>query len=149
MNLCKYCGSVIPTGTYNYKTSLKFYCSKTCTKMHWKKQNKIKVAEQAKEYKQRNKIRLQVYNAFWRQGNRELISSYQSTRYRRVQQATPLWANREDILNVYIEAEYFQLEVDHIIPIKHPLVCGLHVWDNLQLLSRSENATKKNKFIIE
>ena len=63
-------------------------------------------------------------------------------------QACPAWANKQDILDVYKEAQYFKLEVDHIIPLNNPLVCGLHVWDNLQLLSRSENARKSNKFIV-
>lgn len=37
-------------------------------------------------------------------------------------------------------------EVDHIIPIAHPDVCGLHVPWNLQVIPRSLNRIKNNKF---
>lgn len=38
------------------------------------------------------------------------------------------------------------LEVDHIIPIKNDLVCGLHVPWNMHYVTRSENARKSNFF---
>lgn len=59
--------------------------------------------------------------------------------------ATPEWRNNEKIAKVYDMGKKYNLEVDHIVPIQSDLVCGLHCWDNLQLLSRQENARKLNK----
>lgn len=56
------------------------------------------------------------------------------------------------ILKLYIEAQILNLtkrgkhEVDHIIPLSHPYVCGLHTIDNLQILSKTKNQNKGNDF---
>lgn len=62
--------------------------------------------------------------------------------------ACPKWANKDRIKEIYEDAKSKGLEVDHIIPLTNRLVCGLHVEDNLQLLTRTENAKKNNKFNI-
>lgn len=59
--------------------------------------------------------------------------------------ATPAWADLNAIREFYRKcpAGY---HVDHIVPLTHPLVCGLHVLENLQYLPASENCSKKNRF---
>ena len=84
-------------------------------------------------YKKKNKA---VVNAS--------VSKYRASKL----QATPSWADLEAIKDVYIEAEYHQMQVDHIVPLQGEKVCGLHVWDNLQLLTAAENQSKGNSFTI-
>lgn len=66
--------------------------------------------------------------------------------------ATPPWANQEAIKQFYVEARRLTAEtgipheVDHIVPLQHPLVCGLHVETNLQVLTAEANNKKNNRW---
>ena len=66
----------------------------------------------------------------------------------------PSWANDEAINEVYKAAKLLteltgvRYHVDHIIPIRHPLVCGLHVENNLRAIPATENMQKSNSFAI-
>lgn len=59
--------------------------------------------------------------------------------------ACPKWADLELISEFYKNCpEGF--EVDHVIPLSHGQVCGLHVLENLQYLPEKDNRKKSNKF---
>lgn len=62
-----------------------------------------------------------------------------------VKQQTPPWAKPEKIRAWYVLARAQRLTVDHIIPLKGQLVSGLHVENNLQLLTKSQNSRKGNR----
>lgn len=50
---------------------------------------------------------------------------------------------------IYREAVKRGLTVDHIYPLRHKLVSGLHVPWNLRLVSFEENCRKNNKLPSE
>lgn len=69
--------------------------------------------------------------------------------------ATPPWLTDRDhdaIKAIYADAQSLsdetgvQHQVDHIVPLKHPLVCGLHIPANLQVLTSHDNNAKNNSF---
>lgn len=69
--------------------------------------------------------------------------------------ATPTWACFDEIRAVYREADRLTLatgikyNVDHIIPLNHPRVCGLHVAGNLRAIPAGPNMAKSNNWCPE
>ena len=70
--------------------------------------------------------------------------AWSRSRERRIKQATPIWVNRQAIIAIYAACPPGH-EVDHIVPITHKMVCGMHVPWNLQYLPMRENRSKHNK----
>jgi hypothetical protein len=68
---------------------------------------------------------------------------------------TPPWANMEAIQAIYARARELTVStgiehhVDHRYPLQGELVSGLHVAENLQVLTGSENSRKRNRFEVE
>lgn len=69
--------------------------------------------------------------------------------------ATVLWADFDEIRKVYKEAARLTLEtgvehhVDHIVPLTHPRVSGLHVHFNLRPIPAGPNMSKSNNWCPE
>ena len=57
----------------------------------------------------------------------------------------PPWVDMDAIKEVYDQRPE-GMEVDHIIPLRGKIVSGLHIAENLQYLTRSENARKMNAY---
>lgn len=69
--------------------------------------------------------------------------------------ATVPWADFVEIRKVYREADRLSLatgvkhNVDHIVPLNHPRVCGLHVHFNMRAIPAGPNMAKSNNWCPE
>lgn len=91
------------------------------------------------------------YRAEWSRKNADRCRLYVNTRKAKRLRATPAWANDFFISEIYdlavrrTKATGFEWHVDHIVPLKSPLVCGLHVEHNLRVVPALENLQKGNR----
>lgn len=66
--------------------------------------------------------------------------------------AMPKWADEKAMEEFYKKALWRSWStgvphhVDHIVPLKSALVCGLHVPANLRVVTEHENTSKRNRF---
>ncbi len=98
-----------------------------------------------KEYYARNKDSARIAALMWAKMNPGRASANKKKYKVLKSSAIPKWADFEKISLVYEKARALGWEVDHVVPLNSPIVCGLHVWENLQLLDRGLNAEKSNK----
>jgi len=102
--------------------------------------------------REKRKEKIKAHDAEYRQRPevKARNAAYQSKYRATLKQRTPSWANKEAINFVFYAARCINdvykgnVTVDHIIPLQGKNVCGLHVENNLQLMSRSKNSSKGN-----
>lgn len=84
----------------------------------------------------------------WFRKNPEQGRALQMLNYTKKKNRSASWANIDKIKEIYANCPP-GYEVDHIIPLQGKLVSGLHVENNLQYLTISENRKKSNNYEIE
>lgn len=125
------------------------FCSSKCIKTNYRRTNTERDKEAKAAWIVRNPEKRKAASEKYRKENSEYYTQYSSLRTRKQLQAKPKCLTEFDnmfLIEFYDLAKRRGLEVDHIIPLQHKLVCGLHVPENLQMLTRSQNAKKSNKF---
>jgi 5-methylcytosine-specific restriction endonuclease McrA len=145
-----------------------------CLKIEWRTSNAARAllpkSEAAKEagrrYYERNKEQviaraatrpkelLKAYRGVWAKNNKMQVNASNKARRRKHRDATPKWLSRTykmEIRQIYHIAMTMtqttgeQYVVDHIVPLRNPTVCGLHVPWNLRVITQEENLKKSNK----
>lgn len=112
----------------------------------WKEENKEYIRKKAKEHYYANHEKRREYaNKYYRE-NYKNYNREKSARRRALKlEATPPWVSTKELRKIYAKCPK-GYHVDHIIPLVHPKVCGLHVPANLQYLPSKINDSKANKF---
>ena len=103
-------------------------------------------------YRAQHKEAIRKTNRAWALRNKGLMAALRFKRIAAQQQALPKWADVAAMKAIYKDAARLtqqtgiRHEVDHIIPLRSPIVCGLHVPANLQILTKTANRKKWNYF---
>lgn len=120
----------------------RFVSSAGCVTCHAKR----RIAYHLKNKNRERKRRAAYYrkNMLVEMANRSAYKRGDHTRL-----ATPPWVSKKDLRDVYLAAKSKRLSVDHIVPLTHPKVCGLHVPWNLKLIPLVVNISKGNKMVAE
>ena len=175
MNTCKTCQIEKSLDQFYFRKDSNTYRSwcKICEQVRvstYVKKNINEHKKRCKEYYKKEKEVIKAKVAKWRENNYEYAikmsrvrgkkwrldnpgkhCARQSKRRAWKLKATPTWADLEKIKLVYEKAQEFsklmgkQFHVDHVYPLKGKNVCGLHVWENLQLLEAELNLKKSNR----
>jgi hypothetical protein len=116
----------------------------------WRAKNPGKVAEASRKRYAADPDKSKAITQQWRKKNLGRSNYISSKRRAAIKNATPRWLTAEqekEMQALYDRAAREGKQVDHMIPITHKRVCGLHVPWNLQVLTKSENCRKRNKLL--
>ena len=96
-----------------------------------------------------------VHSRNWRKRHPEKWTALVVAREAAKIRAMPKWADRELIAAFYAEARRLTQatgvlhHVDHIVPLRSKVVCGLHCQFNLRVITAKENERKHNTLLSE
>lgn len=90
----------------------------------------------------------------WRNKNTGKYNQSRAKRRAAKLHATPEWRDEDKIRKIYEQCAQMNKKehgritwtVDHIVPLQGKGVCGLHVHNNLRIITLEENSAKKNRW---
>lgn len=115
----------------------------------------LRSKETKKKWAALNKDKIKITQKRWRDRNPVQILARTRRYQAKKLHATPKWANQFFIEEAYDLAArrtaikcggIAKWHVDHIVPLQHKLVCGLHVEHNLQVIPAVQNFSKNNRY---
>lgn len=117
----------------------------------WQIKNKNKINAASAKWKTKNRDKVRIKDADYSRKNPDKISAKTAKRKAAKLLATPSWADSEHVNSLYTIAAMsrkagYDIHVDHIVPLRSKIVCGLHCEANLQLLPSSNNLIKGNRY---
>lgn len=114
----------------------------------YRNDNREELKSKRRKYYSENKEKEKIYGKLWDKNNPDKRRYGYAKRRALKKLAMPKWLTDEQVSKI---KEIYKncpdgFHVDHIIPLQGKIVCGLHVPENLQYLTKKENLSKGNKF---
>lgn len=116
----------------------------------WYKENIACAKARKANYRKLNIEKERIYHRAYYKENSDKCNAYESGREASKLKAMPPWASKKYIQLWYKLSKMEEsrtgkkCHVDHIVPLRSKLVCGLHCEDNMQILFASDNCKKQN-----
>jgi hypothetical protein len=114
--------------------------------------DRIKKSRQTYRAKPKTIEQARLYRIEYTINNKDKLNAKAAMRRAAKMLATPKWIVKGELLPIYLAAAKLSREngieyhVDHIVPLRSDIVCGLHVPWNLQIIVGIENLSKGNRF---
>ena len=120
-------------------------------KKEWYNDNKERQLANMAAWVKNNRAAFKVIQNRYIGNNRGKFADKEARRRSLKLSAMPKWLNHAEVVEIEYMYMYNQImpgnwEVDHIVPLQGESICGLHIPENLQILSAKENRMKSNKF---
>lgn len=123
----------------------------------WRSENAERLRRYLSQYREVNREALlahkrRAHPAYYAKNKAAFLAKFIARRSLK-ERALPLWVDLKTIETLYQRAREMTEktgiahEVDHIVPLNNSVVCGLHVQDNLRVITRDENKRKRNRLI--